>query len=62
MSILSFFDFNYGLFMGLWSIFQLALLIIVVYFIYKSITRSLKLKEEHNDLLRQIIDKLGDKS
>lgn len=62
MSILSFFDFNYGLFMGLWSIFHLALLIIVVYFIYKSITRSLKLKEEHNDLLRQIIDKLGDKS
>ncbi|WP_199856422.1 hypothetical protein [Lunatibacter salilacus] len=33
----------------------------IFYLIYKWVTKFLTLKQEHNDLLREIIRKMGDK-
>ncbi len=38
--------------------FYLAIVVIVLYLIYKWVTKTISLKQEHNDLLREIIRKL----
>ena len=47
----------------IWSLMYVAILIAVVYVVYKWVTTFISLKREHNDLLREILkkmDKVGD--
>jgi len=45
----------------LMSILYLGLILITFYFVYYLVNKSLVLKREQNDLLREIISKLGNK-
>jgi hypothetical protein len=43
------------------SIFYLAIVAVVFYLIYTWVNKFIALKKEQNDLLREIIKKMGDK-
>jgi hypothetical protein len=42
----------------IWSFMYVAILIVVVYVVYKWVTTFISLKREHNDLLREILKKM----
>lgn len=45
----------------IYPIIYLAIIFGVFYLIYKWVTKFISLKQEHNDLLKQIINKMDDK-
>lgn len=47
--------------MILMSVVYLALIVFTFYFIYHMVNKSLELKREQNDLLRELINKLDNK-
>jgi hypothetical protein len=40
---------------------RLAIIIVICYWVYKSVKRSISLKQDQNDLLREILKKLESK-
>jgi hypothetical protein len=47
-----------GFMILIWSFMYVAILIVVVYVVYKWVTTFISLKREHNDLLREILKKM----
>lgn len=52
---------NPSLFLALWPIINLMLIVAVIYFIYKWVNIFITLKEEQNDLLREIVEKMDNR-
>ena len=47
-----------GFMILIWSFMYVAILIVVVYVVYKWVTTFISLKRKHNDLLREILKKM----
>jgi len=50
--------FNYFI---IWYIVYIAVFIIVFYLVYTWVTRFLRIKQEQNDILRELVKKMEDK-